>query len=194
MMKRIIGLLLILGVIILAMLLINSIKEPIMFNNVKSNREITVIKRLKDVRTAQEIYRDITGQFAPSFDTLETVLKNGRVPVYKAVQDPNNPDDPEAIIYDTSYYRAIDTIRALGLNLDSLRLVPYGKGKEFEVFADTIEYQKTKVPVVEVTTYYKVFMGKYADPRFAKTNSSFDPDAPLKFGDRTKPSTSGNWE
>ncbi len=191
---KILDVLLVLGIIILAILLINSIKEPILFNNIKQKREIAVIKRLKDVRTAQEVYRDITGLFAPSYDTLVNVLRNGKVPVFKAVQDPNNPDDPEAILVDTSYYRAIDTIKAMGIILDSLKYVPFSGGKTFNYFADTIDYQKTKVPVVEVSTKYKVFMGKYGDPKYAKTNSSFDPEAVLKFGDRTKPSTSGNWE
>ncbi len=193
-MKRLIGLLLVIGIIILGILLINSIKEPILFNNIKAKREIAVIQRLKDIRTAQEVYRDVTGLFAPSFDTLVSVLRTGKVPVISATQDPNNPDDPDAILHDTTYHDAMEVVKSKQLILDSLQYIPYGNGKSFTIFADTIDYQKTKVPVVEVSAKYKDFMGKYADPKYAKTNSNFDPDAVIKFGDRNKPSTSGNWE
>ena len=88
----------------------------------------------------------------------------------------------------------MDSIKKLNIDLDSLRYVPFGGGKEFEIQAAEIEYQKTKVNVVEVGARYKDFMGKFGDIRFKKYEKGFSPDNLLKFGDLTAPNVSGNWE
>jgi hypothetical protein len=64
----------------------------------------------------------------------------------------------------------------------------------FDIAADTIEYQKTTVSVVEVGTKWKNFMGKFADPKYGKYDSRYDPNGTIKFGDMLKPNISGNWE
>ena len=89
---------------------------------------------------------------------------------------------------------AIDSINRMGINLDSLRFVPYGHGVVFDIQADTLTYQKTKVNVVQVGVRKKEFMGEWADERFAKYDNRYDPNAMLKFGDMSAPNTSGNWE
>jgi hypothetical protein len=133
--------------------------------------------------------------FAPSFDTLEEVLKTQNFQLISVIGDPDDPDFDGVIRYDTIYRSAKDSIRGLGINLDSLRYVPYATaGTTFNIAADTIEYQQTNVPVVEVGTPWKTFMGKYASPRFASYDQKYKPNAALKFGDMNKPSMAGNWE
>lgn len=177
----------------LVYLLYANIQEPIEFKNEKQKRERAVINKLIEVRQAQEHYRSITGEFASNFDTLKEVLSTGEFMVVNVMGDPDDPNSSE-IIYDTTYFPAADSMRSLGINLDSLRFVPYTEGHTFDMQADTLTYQKTRVTVVEVGVVRREFMGPYADPRFAKYDNTYDPNTRLKFGDMNAPNTSGNWE
>lgn len=191
-MKLIINIVLILLIIFMGYLLYYSIQEPIKFDEVKIKREAVVVDRLMDIRTSQEIYRAIKGEFAGSFDTLLYVLKNDSIPNLKIVGDPDEEDGTFHI--DTIYFSAMDSINGLGIILDSLPFIPYSGQKQFYIKADTVEFQKTIVQVVEVGATKKDFMGLYGDQKYAKYDKSYDPNDMLKFGDLTKPSLSGNWE
>lgn len=193
-MRLLINLILAAAVIGLIWTLISSIQEPIAFKAEKEKRERAVVERLMDVRTAQDLFRSIKGGFSPTFDSLKEVLTNDSFAVVKVIGDPDDPNFTGEIIYDTILSPAIDSIRNLGINLDSLAIVPYGGGVKFEIAADTLTYQKTTVNVVEVGIPRRVFMGKYKDKRFAKYDQSYDPNKPLKFGNMNAPNLSGNWE
>ena len=187
---------LVLAVIVLGLIwvLIGSIREPIAFKAEKEKRERAVVDKLMKIRTAQESYRNITGAFAPSFDELAKVLKTDSFTVISVIGDPDDPDFTGEIIYDTTYMSAYDSIVSLGINVDSLRFVPYGGGASFDIQADTITYQSTNVPVVEVGVRRSVFMGPFADPRFSRYDNSYDPKSVVKFGNMGAPNMSGNWE
>ncbi len=194
-MRLLINLFLVALAVLMGFLLVNSIREPIDFKNEKDKRENAVVDKLLTIRKLQEYYRDITaGSFAPNFDTLQYVLENGQFMNIKVIGDPDDPDFTGEISYDTTYIPAIDTVNRMGINLDSVRYVPYSDGMEFDVQADTLTYQSTLVNVVQVSTLRKNFMGPYADPRFAKYDNSYNPNSLIKFGDMTKPNLSGNWE
>ena len=193
-MKNVFKILIYLLAVLLAYMLYASIKEPIKFQAAKESRKAVVVKKLEDIRTSQEIYRSITGEFAANFDTLSMVLKDGKIPFLLLTEDPEFPGDPEKIIRDTTYESAIDSIVALGIDLDSLRYVPFSDGKTFDIMADTLTYQSTLVNVVEVGTYWKEFMGKYASPKYSKYDQSYEPAKRIKFGDLKKPNISGSWD
>lgn len=178
----------------LVYILANSIKEPIQFQNEHQRRKDAVVDKLMKIRTAQECYRGITGKFAHNFDTLNQVLQTGKFSVVQVFGDPDDPNNKDAIRYDTTFLPAIDSINTLGINLDSLRYVPFGSGAVFNIDADTMTYQKTLVNVVEVGVVKNKFMGPYADERFKKYDNSYDPNAIIKFGNMNAPNTSGNWE
>lgn len=193
-MRLVINLFLAAIVIGLVWLLITSIREPIAFQAEKDKRERAVIDKLMEIRTAQDLFRNITDGFAPTFDSLAYVLKNGKFAIVSVIGDPDDPNFTGEIVYDTTYQPAIDSIVALGINLDSLPFVPYGNGAKFDIAADTLTYQKTIVPVVEVGVPRKIFMGQYADKRFARYDQKYDPEKPIKFGSMNSPQLSGNWE
>lgn len=194
MMRTIVNIVLIVIIGLLVWALISGIREPIAFQKEKERRERAVINRLIDIRTTQELYRGVTGAFAHNFDTLKQVLTQGEFQVIQVFGDPDDPTNSEAIVYDTIYMPAIDSVRSLGINLDSLPFVPFSQGARFSIDADTLTYQQTLVHVVEVSTPRTVFMGDYADPRFRRYDSSYDPKKPLKFGDMSTPNIAGNWE
>jgi len=194
-MKVIVSVVLLAVIGFLGYLLVVNINDPIRFMAEKEKRQQVVVERLKDIRTAQEFYRDITGQFAADFDTLKQVLSTGSFRIISVLGDPDDPNfDRDNLQYDTTYFPAIDSIRSLGIVLDSLQFVPYSQGATFDMQADTITYQSTMVNVVEVGTRWKEFMGQYADPMYSKFDNRYDPNARLKFGDMNTPNTSGNWE
>ncbi|PHL00297.1 hypothetical protein CGL56_04480 [Neolewinella marina] len=178
----------------LGWLLYRSIEEPITFADERAVRQDAVAEKLKTIRTTQEMYRDITGVFAPNFDTLKQVLRNERFMEVRIIGDPDDPDFDPTTAYDTIYSPAIDSVEALGINLDDLEIVPFTENVSFEISADTIDYQSTKVPVVQVGIPYKEFMGRFADARFKRYDQRYDPNKPIKFGDLSKPSLAGNWE
>ncbi len=193
-MRLVINLILAAIVVGLIWVLISSIREPIAFKAEKEKRERAVIDRLMDIRTAQEFYRDITGRFAPNFDTLNQVLRTGQFQIVSVIGDPDDPAFTGVITYDTTYQPAIDTVRALGMNLDSLRFVPFSGGVEFDIAADTTSYQSTTVNVVEVGTQRSNFMGRFSDPRFKRYDQGYNPNSVIKFGNLNAPNLSGNWE
>ena len=195
-MRLVINILLLGLAIFLVYALAQSIKEPIAFNSERTHREGVVVDKLKDIRTAQDLFRSIKGGFAPNFDTLQQVLTNDSFQIIKILGDPDDPNfDKNDIIRDTTLLPAKDSIRSLGIMLDSLRYVPFGNGKKFTIVADTITYQATSgVDVVEVGTTYKVFMGKYGDKKYARYDQSYDPNNRVKFGDLNKPTLAGSWD
>ena len=178
----------------LGYLLYTSIEEPIDFANERARLDEAVITKLETIRTTQEMYRDITGMFAPNFDTLRYVLENEDFLNVRVIGDPDDPNFTGTITYDTTRVPAIDSVRALNIDLATLADVPGTEGKKFDIAADTIEYQSTMVPVVQVGISRKEYMGKYADIKYQRYDQRYEPNAPIKFGDLNKPSLSGNWE
>ena len=193
-MRLVINLILLAIVAVLLAFLIGGIREPIAFQAEKVKRERAVVDKLMEIRTVQEAFRSIKGGFAPDFDSLSKVMNYDSFMIIKVLGDPDDPNFTGEITYDTSFSPAIDSMNAMGVNLDSLRYVPYGEGEVFEIQADTMTYQSTLVNVVEVGTRRKVFMGRYADPRFAKYDNGYDPNSYIKFGNMNAPNLSGNWE
>ena len=194
-MKYIINLLIVGLVVFLGYLLYTNINEPIMFRNELNKRKNIVTEKLVNIRTAQELYREITGEFAPNFDTLVYVLKNDSIPFRQLLADPNDPENPDLFIENIILFSALDSIQAMGINLDDLAYVPYtNRGSEFSIQADTLTYQQTLVPVVEVMTRWKEFMGEYGDPRFSMYEKDYQPDAKVGFGSMSSPNLEGNWK
>lgn len=194
-MRLIINLILLAIVAALIYVLVDSIREPIAFKNEKDKRESAVVDRLIQLRRGQELYRTITGgEFASNWNDFKSTLKTGRIPYVKVIGDPDDPNFTGTVTYDTTYSSSLDSITAMGWNLDEMVQVPFSNGKEFDVQADTLSYQKTYVNVVEVGTKRSTFMGKYADPSYKRYDARYDPNSVIKFGDMNKPNTSGNWE
>ena len=184
----------------LVYVLVDLIKTPIDFQNQKDIRERAVATQLKKLRTAQQAFRSITGKYAPDFDTLSDVLTNGQFEIVTLI---GNEDAGEEVTRNISYVAAADSMAKLGINttVDSLSYVPYANNAEvnFTMNAKEIEYQSTTVQVVEVKIPWKDFMGDYADGKYKKYDSTYNPDEPseknyfLKFGDLNKPTLNANW-
>ena len=179
----------------MAYLLYKSIEEPIAFADYRSERKAVVVEKLEKIRRTQEMFRDITDKFAHDFDTLQEVLTNEKFIIINVNGDPDDPDFNGTLTYDTTFISAFDSIKALGIDLADLRYVPFTDNKvQFDIDAQIVPYQSIEVPVVQVGTPWKNFMGEYADPRFATYDRKYNPSKAIKFGDLSKPNLSGNWE
>lgn len=199
-MRYVINIVLFLAICGLVYTLVNNIKEPIDFKNQYDAREAVVTDRLKSIRAAQDVFRQVQGEgYAPTFDSLIQVLQEDSIMTISVLGNPDDPNDP-TITYDTSYTAAMDRIAELNkindfkIDLDSLPYVPYSDGKKFEITADTITYQLTLVNVLEVKTKISNYMGKYASPKYARYDASYNPNGYIKFGDMNSPNLTGNWE
>jgi len=176
------------------------IYTPIQFQAEKSKRERAVATQLKNIRTAQQAFKSITGKYANDFDTLSHVLSTGQFKIETVI---GNADAGEAVIRKESFVNAADSMANLDINItvDSLSHVPFGaEGAEYQMEAKEIEYQSTTVQVVEVKIPWKDFMGEtYSSAKFKKYDSTYNPDDEteknyfLKFGDLNKPTLNANW-
>jgi hypothetical protein len=198
-MRTIFSLLFLVLAFVLAFLLYKSIEEPIAFNAERATRTDVVSGKLEMIRSAQDLYRDITGQYAATFDTLKDVLTNGQLLSIRVVGDADAVDGG-TVTYDTTYIAARDTVAGLGIILDGIENVPF-TGPEhgvpivkFDIDAKQIEYQSTNVPVVQVGVRQSAFMGIYGDKKFQRYDQTYDPSKPIKFGDLSKPTLSGSWQ
>lgn len=194
-MKYLINLVIIAAVGLFGYLLYSGINEPIKFRTELDARKAVVTGKLEKIRTAQDIYRQIKGQYASSFEELSSVLKTDSIPFRQLLADPEDPENPDKFIVNIVKFSAADSLRGLAINLDDLPYVPYtNKAERFEVQADTMTYQSTLVPVVEVMTTWGTFMGAYNDPKFSMYQKEFNPRARIGFGSMSSPNLEGNWK
>jgi len=192
-MRLVINLIFVAIAIFLAYMLVGSISEPVQFEAEKNKRETAVVDQLKKIRKAQDYYRSITGEFAGSWDTLNYVLQNDSFKITKVEGDPDDPTGA-GVIYTEIFRSAKDSLAVVGFDISGLSTIPFTDNMKFDIWADTTTYQSTLVQVVEVGTKRSNYMGKYADPKFKKYDSAYNPTGTIKFGNRITPNTSGNWE
>ncbi len=194
-MKYLINLLILGAVGLLAYLLYYGINEPIKFKDELDARKNVVTTKLEQIRKCQEIYRDIKGEYASTFDSLAIVLNVDSIPTRQLVADPSDPDNPDKFITNIILSSAKDSIDAMGIVLSDLAYVPFtDKSKTFDMVADTTTYQQTLVPVVEVMTKWGDFMGEFSDPRFSMFQKDYNPAARIGFGSLNSPNLEGNWK
>ncbi len=131
-MKTVIQILLTVAILLLGYLLVDSIHQPIRFQQERRARYNRTIERLKDIRTAQLAYRSVHGEFTGSFDTLINFVKFDSFRVVRAIgfEDEEEGVASDEIIRDTIRVSVRDSLFARGYPLDSLRFVPYTGGRE----------------------------------------------------------------
>ena len=83
-----------LAIIGLGYMIVESVMEPVRFNNDKAAREAVAIQRLKDIRTLQYAYKSEYGRFTASFDTLKSFYLDSSM---KVVMQLGSADDSVAV-------------------------------------------------------------------------------------------------
>jgi hypothetical protein len=211
-MRRVIQILFILIIIILGYLIVDSIMEPIRFNQEVEVREHATIEKLVEIREAQKAYKDIYKKYTGSFDTLIAFLDTGTFAVVKAIG--TIPEDwLDQYGFETARDKALadgiisrevtrvpvlDSLFGPKFNTDSLRYVPFTDGVQFKMESGEIMTSSNlKVQVVEVSVLYDDLLAGL-DPQLV-TNYKDERNKivgfeGVKFGSLEEGTLTGNWE
>ena len=211
-MRRVIQILFVLIIIVLGYLIVESIMEPIRFNQEVETRERATIDRLIDIREAQKAYKDVYRQYTSSFDTLIAFVDTGSFTVVKA-----DGDIPEEWLDEMGFEKArekalaegvisrepiqvpvLDSLFNPGFATDSLRYVPFTEGVIFEMDAGKLlTSSNLTVQVVETFCFYDDLLNEmdrqlvvnYKDERMKIVGFEG-----VKFGSMEEGTLTGNWE
>ena len=211
-MRRVIQILFVLIIIALGYLIVDSIMEPIRFNQEVKTRERATINRLIDIREAQKAYKDVYKQYTGNFDTLIAFIDTGSFTVVKA-----DGDIPEEWLDELGFEKArekalaegvisrepiqvpvLDSLFNQGFATDSLRYVPFTEGITFEMDAgELLTSSNLTVQVVETFCLYDDLLNEmdrqlvvnYKDERMKIVGFEG-----VKFGSMEEGTLTGNWE
>ena len=228
-MKTVINIVLAACAAALVYLCFGSIMGPINFDHTRDAREKEVIARLIDIRKAQVEYRNAhQGVYTASFDTLIDFVKTGKISfvkkegaltdaqleagmtekkamkiIEKAKKTGNWKEvEKEGLMNfkrDTMWVSVLDTIFPKGFNADSLRFVPFGNGKEFEM-ASRQDTTKSGAPLnlFQAQTPYETYIGdldKQQVINLKDVQKKLGKYCGLRVGDIEQPNNNaGNWE
>lgn len=199
-------------IIILGYLIVESIMEPIRFNQEVELREQATIDRLIDIREAQKAYKDIYKRYTGSFDTLIAFLDSGSFAVVKAIGEiPEEWLDElgfekarekalsEGVISrETTKVPVMDSLFGVGYPIDSLRYVPYTQDVPFSMKSgEILTSSNLIVQVIEVSVLYDDLLNgmdeqlivNYKDERMKIVGFEG-----VKFGSMEEGTLTGNWE
>lgn len=195
----IINIVLFAAVIFLGYMVYDSINQPLAFSKEKARREAEVIQRLKDIRTAQNAYRQAHNSYMGNFDTLVDFLKTGMIPVVKIIPDPTDTTFTRTINDTLGYVSVMDSIfkNRQGFDVNALKYVPFSQKVVFEMNAGTIARGGMSVGVFEAKTPFETYMHDLDEQRVRNLiaeQEQIDKYPGLRVGSMEEPSTDGNWE
>jgi len=197
--KPIIQIILLAIAVVLGYFIYVSIMQPVNFNKEKRAREAVVIQYLKDIRSAEFIYKQLNNRYTGSFDTLIHFMDSAQIPVVKIIPDPHDTTYTLTINDTVGYVKVADSLFKNQPNVDyhHINIIPFSGGKKFQLKAGVIKKGGIKVYVFEVkapyTTYLKG-MNKQLIVNLTATRKELHKYPGLKVGSMTEPSTDGNWE
>ena len=175
------------------------ISDPVDFEYKRKEREVAIVQRLKDIRSAQILFKQEYNRYTSDFDSLINYVKKGEIPIINLKPDPKDMTYTK-VIYDTvGYKKVMDSLfgNRKDFDIKSLSIVPFSKGEKFELRAGYIKRSGLKVPVFEVKTPYKVYLWDLNQQRVNNLRAEMediDKYPGLKVGSMDEPSLNGNWE
>ncbi|MCF8230823.1 MAG: hypothetical protein K9J27_01445 [Bacteroidales bacterium] len=186
-------------IVLLAYFVVESIMNPVRFKQERQRREKVVIQNLKDIRSAENAYKDINDTYTDDFDSLISFIKKGEIPVVNIIQDPTDTTYTKTINDTIDYVNVQDSIfkDRSDFKPEKIDEIPYSKGEKFKIQTDTIQKGGVAVNVIEVKAHYNDFL-KGMDEQLIlnriKQRKDIDRYPGLKFGSLKERNTDGNWE
>ena len=195
--------------IVLAYFLFESIMKPQRFETLRSRKEVEVVNRLRDIRTAQIAFRNVHGRFNSSLDSLVMFLEDGRLPtVRKTGEIPDSLTEAQALklgiirrdtVFTDAYSVLFPDNPDKQNHLAALKYIPFtSRTKEFTIETGFITRSNVNVPVIEVSAHLMDYM---TEPEYRqlvinaiKRAKDMNRFPGRKFGSMTDPHTEGNWE
>ncbi len=185
-------------ILILGFLLFRSINKPVKFENALSTRSDAIIAKLKDIRTAESLFRFQYGRYTSSFDSLKEFVKYGKIPEVKMIPDPNDTTFTRTISDTIGYINIFDSIFAKkNYPLEKLNEVPFSKGDLFSIMAGKINKSGVEVNVFEASVRMEIYtkdLDKQLVINKIKELEDKSKFPGLKVGSMNEASTDGNWE
>ncbi|OYT16141.1 MAG: hypothetical protein B7C24_09280 [Bacteroidetes bacterium 4572_77] len=202
-MKIVLKLVLLVIIVGLGYIVVESIMEPVRFNQEKDMRAAIVIQKLEDVRAAELAYKAVNGQYMSDWDTLISFIKNNEFPIVKEIADPNDTTMTK-VIRDTIGFMSIsDSLYGHRENFiaEHLKYVPIPKeffnNETFALDAGVITRGGLPVHVFESSADYKTILKGMDNQLIINLNKQLDEMnkySGLKVGSMSEASTEGNWK
>lgn len=192
---------------VLAYFIYNSITGPIRFAEVKEERFAKVISNLKDIRSAQEAHKSVTGKYANDFKNLVSFVDKGNYTITQqrdtsfTYYDENFKIDmpKDSIMIDTLGTVSVrDSLFKKDDRFKTMMNVPGAlKGEKFTMAAKIIDKGGYKAPVFEASVLKKVVLSDQPKDLQSRENAQasveeVNGDA-ISVGSLTQVSVSGNW-
>ena len=186
--------------ILFGYLVYNSIRQPVVFANTKTEREVKVVQNLKDIRSTQGLFKENYNRYTANFDSLIEFIKTGELPVVNIIPDPNDTTFTKTINDTVGYINVLDSLFGSrpNFNVEELRYIPFSSPKqEYDIQAGYIVRGGMNVPVFEAKAHYETYLNGLDPQRIrneAAQREQVNKYPGMKVGSMTEPSTDGNWE
>lgn len=186
-------------IIVLGYVLYGSIMKPVRFQDEVNRRNAQIANRMKDIRTAQTLYKQFNNAYTGSFDTLIDFLKTGKIPVVKMVADPNDTTFTRTINDTVGFINIADSLYSKRTNfkIEDLAVIPHSDGRRFEMKTSKIDKGGVMVSVMEILVpydYYLFDMDRQYVVNLAERQKNINKFPGIKMGSLQEASTDGNWE
>ena len=184
-----------------------SINSPIKFNQVKNERYLKVIDRLKDIRNAQVAFKSVNGIYSSSFDELIKFVDSAQFTIVQKRDSSYMQYDRvyridmlrEVIVIDTLGYVSVKD--SLFSNNDSYKKMAYvpidGVDEQFKLKADIIDKNGYNVPVFEVRVSKDLILFDQSRDLITQEKQTVSVDGvngpDIVLGSLSDVSTNGNW-
>ena len=151
--KSVYQILLAFAIVLFGYLAYQSIMKPIKFKKIKTERYEKIVDQLKNIRKAQNAYKEVNRKYTGSFDTLISFIKSDSMPMIKSIgsltdeQIEADMTEREAVIKgfitrDTIMVSALETTFNKNFDIENLRYVPFTKEQsEFRMGAGSCCYR-----------------------------------------------------
>lgn len=197
-MKTAIQIVLVALILVFGYLLYESIQGPIRFKQEQRARYDLAIERLKQIRTAQVLYRAENGKYTGSFDTLIQFIREGKMKVVRMEIDPTDTIDfSRGIAKDTIFVSIKDSLFK-NVNIDSMSIIPVSGGNIEMASAQLVTGSKVVIPVFEAKIHNDILL-QDLDPQ-QRINLNYDREQTVKYAGLKVGSVeeannnAGNWE
>lgn len=207
-MKIVIQILLTVVIVVLGYFTYKSVYGPVEFNKAKEKRYAEVIEKLKDIRDAELAYKEVTGRFNGSYDSLVRFIDTAQFVVTQR-RDTTYLDEEykkrygvdeyvEDVVIDTlGYVNIKDSIFKGSDRYKKMMNIPFTDGKKFELNAGMLDKDGTMIPVFEAKVDKSDILSDLDQDLVVQEKQTVAVDgvngAYIKVGSMTEVNTSGNW-
>lgn len=190
------------GIVVVSILITKGVRKPIDFEKDRTLRFGITVDRLKDIRTAQLLYKNVKGCYTNDFDSLINFIATDSIRIVCAKGFvPDSLTEAEAIKLkivsrDTSYTPIKDSLFRHLSNLNVLRFLPTGK-KNMEFKMDTATIMTGSGVEVKVFQCYALNFDILdgLDRQLIVNYNAARKDSCLRVGSITEANNNaGNWE